>query len=228
MKFSERWNDWSQRYANLSMRERVLVLGTAAIAVLLLGWGFLIDPVLKRADTLEEQIASLGGQHSQLEEQARTLQMTLARDPNRPLRQRQERLEGELDALDRRLEELSAQLVSPEGMVELLKRMLQQHGGLKLQAVQHFPPHRIDLASDDQDSEESRAEGEPALGLYAHEVELTLSGDYFAVLKYLQALEAMDKRLVWRGFSYQVQQWPEAEVHIRVQTVSLHKEWLGV
>lgn len=225
---SQRWQALSDRYSALTMRERIIVVGTAVIAVVFLGWGLVIDPALVASQGLEKRIAVLESQKSQLTGQVQGLRATLAQDPNKPLRQRQERLEGELDALDRRLQELSAQLVSPEGMVDLLKRMLQQHGGLELQAVEYFEPRRIDLTGSEEKQDSEDPEAEPALGLYAHEVEITLAGDYFAVLKYLNAVENMDKRLVWRGFDYQVEQWPKAEVRIRVQTVSLHKEWLGV
>ena len=48
------------------------------------------------------------------------------------------------------------------------------------------------------------------------------------VLAYLETLEAMDARLGWVLLDYDVSEYPDNEIRVRIRTLSLDRAWLGV
>jgi len=118
------------------------------------------------------------------------------------------------------LEELTTGLISPTEMVALLREMLAEHEGITLVSVSHEPAEPVALGGNNSDGENA--------GLYSHPVSVTVEGSFHEILDYLGDLEALDERLGWRSLDYQVTGWPDARVQIRLHTLSLHEEWLGV
>ncbi len=64
--------------------------------------------------------------------------------------------------------------------------------------------------------------------IYRHPVEIEVVGGYLDVMAYLSALEAAEWKFSWRRFEYVVDQYPNAQVLIELETLSREKEWLGV
>jgi MSHA biogenesis protein MshJ len=48
------------------------------------------------------------------------------------------------------------------------------------------------------------------------------------VVNYVDTLESMDNRLGWVSLDYQMREYPDNEIRIRVRTLSLDQAWLGV
>jgi len=64
--------------------------------------------------------------------------------------------------------------------------------------------------------------------LYLHAVELQLRGSYFEALRYLQALETLPWQVIWDQLEYQVIQYPQADIRLRINTLSGSDRLLGV
>lgn len=218
----ERWEQWRERFDALAKRERGLFFGAVVIALLLGGWQFLLTPLLDERETLQDRIASQKEELQALQRQRDSLSTELAEDPNEQLRQRAEQLSQRLERLDRDLEELTTGLISPQGMVALLREMLAEHEGVRLVAVSHQDPRAVSVSG------EAPVGDDQPTGLFAHGVRVTVKGEFGDVFAYLQALENLDERLGWRALTYEVENWPRARVEISLQTLSLYEEWLGV
>jgi len=215
----KRWDALSQRFMALALRERAMVTLAVVLVVLLGGWQLLVTPLMAQKSAIEQRMASLSDEVRGMEEQRLELERKLARDPNEPLRKRIAQLRSRLDQYDEKLNELTTALISPTEMVPLLKDMLAQHEGISLTSVNHEPAEPVDLG-DGADGSDT--------GLYSHPVTVTVSGGFHEVLAYLRALEGIDERLGWRSIDYRVNDWPRARVRIRLHTLSLQEEWLGV
>lgn len=222
-RLQQRWQRLADAFLARQRRERVLMLVAAAALVALGAWQLLVTPVLQAQSRVTERIASTQESLDGLAAQEEALLQKLEKDPNEPLRERISQLQQRLDRYDQQLEELTTGLISPPEMVALLRRMLARHDGVALESVSHREPQPV--AVDGQGESGSREE---AASLYAHPVEVTVSGDFHDVLAYLRDLEGLDERLGWRSLDYQTQEWPGARVRIRLHTLSLHREWLGV
>ena len=215
----ERWQALSLRFMALARRERAMVALTLVLVVLLGGWQFLVTPLIAQKSVIEDRLGSLSGEIRAMEQQQEQLEEQLSEDPNAPLRKRIAQLQKRLERYDDQLNELTTSLISPTEMVPLLKDMLAEHDGIILESVSHEPAEPI--APGGQAADEDS-------GLYSHPVTVTVNGGFHEILAYLEALEALDERLGWRSIDYRVSDWPEARVRIRLHTLSLQKEWLGV
>ncbi|WP_077529258.1 hypothetical protein [Vreelandella utahensis] len=222
-RLQQRWQALADAFLARERRERVLMLVAAAALGALGAWQLLVTPVLQAQNQVAERIASTQESLNGLVAQEETLLQELDKDPNEPLRERISQLQQRLDRYDQQLEELTTGLISPPEMVALLRRMLARHDGVALESVSHRAPEPV--AVEDQDEGVSNEE---AASLYAHPVEVTVSGGFHDVLAYLRDLEGLDERLGWRSLDYETQDWPDARVRIRLHTLSLHREWLGV
>ena len=223
-RLQQRWQALADAFLARERRERVLMLVAAAALGALGAWQLLVTPVLQAQNQVAERIASTQESLDGLVAQEEALLQELDKDPNEPLRERISQLQQRLDRYDQQLEELTTGLISPPEMVALLRRMLARHDGVALESVSHRAPDPV--AVDDGQHESGRS-GEEA-SLYAHPVEVTVSGGFHDVLAYLRDLEGLDERLGWRSLDYETQDWPGARVRIRLHTLSLHREWLGV
>lgn len=218
MNLKQAWAVFDKRFTSLHPRERLLAALTAVALVLFVGWQVAVAPALQQADQDRQQVDRLAAEANELQQQLAETQSALVNDPNDALKTQQQQRQARLDRAQQRLEALAANLISPEGMVALLRQMLSRQDGLSLVSVAHAPAEAVAVSSD--------AEQQP--GLYRHAVTLTLRGRYFDLVEYLQALEALDSRLGWSAVRYEVTEWPEGQLQIRLVTLSLSEEWLGV
>ena len=65
-------------------------------------------------------------------------------------------------------------------------------------------------------------------GVYEHVVEMRASGSYFQIIQFLTALEALSWRFYWQRLDYKVTEYPNAEIILRVYTLSSEEGLLGV
>lgn len=217
---TERWQALNDRFMGFGRRERAMMTLALVVVILLGGWQLLVTPYLVQKQVAEERLSGLAEEIRASEEQRKALEREVAQDPNEPLRKRRTQLKRRLERYGEELDELTTGLISPTEMVALLREMLAEHEGISLVSVSHQASEPVAL--------EETSDGNGESGLFSHPVSVTVEGRFQELLAYLDDLEALDERLGWRSMDYQVREWPEARVRIRLHTLSLHKEWLGV
>lgn len=208
---------WAAAFDALSLRERLLILVTAVVAVALPAVMYGIDPTVKAQTQQKTRVAKLKADNANRKLELLTLRSQQRVDPNDALKARQAALEQQLAALNRDLQTRSAQLLSPPEMLAVLQQALAEQPGLRLVALTKAPAQRY----------QSDGEGSVA-GIYRHDLVLTLEGGYFDVLRYLKKLEQLPKGFFWDGLDYQVDGYPHAQVTLRLHTLSTEEGWLGV
>lgn len=216
----------ADRFDERPVRERTLMTITAIVVVLFLVWILILEPQYRARDELGQQLDAAGNQQDQLLAQQQTLEQTLSEDPSEALRQTLAQRRQRLDDLNRQIGETADRLIAPQAMVALLREILAAQDDLVLESLELKTPEPVFAESGSPDKAQSDSESEPLL--YAHQVELRISGSYPAVLAYLKKLESLDDRLGWVRLEYKAGDWPKGEAVIDVRTLSLDKAWLGI
>ncbi|KRW81753.1 type II secretion system protein GspM [Marinobacter sp. P4B1] len=225
-KLSEQLAAGAAWYNERPVRERGLIAVTLCVLVLVLGWELFVAPVDAQKQQLNNRIQTLSANRDNLLSQQQTLSSQLERDPSAELRERLAARQNRLERLDQQITETTGQLIAPRDMVALLRNMLAAQQGLTLESLSLLAPQPVyGEQGVAPDGSEARA---PEPLLYAHDVELTISGGYLNVLNYLERLESMDDRIGWLQLIYDAGSWPKGEARIRVRTLSLEAAWLGV
>lgn len=214
-------------YNDRPIRERVLIALTTGALVFVLGWELLVAPVLAERQQLDNRMQTLSASRDNLLAEQQTLNSQLANDPSAELRERLQVRQNRLERLNQQISETTGQLIAPRDMVALLRNMLAAQQGLALESLLLREPLPV-YDGDQRAGSGSSDNAPPEPLLYAHDVELTISGGYLDVMNYLEKLEAMDDRLGWLRLNYKAGAWPEGKASIRVRTLSLDAAWLGV
>lgn len=200
------------------LRERVLLLA-AVVVVLFLVWDIGIRaPIAQRADIAADRVERLEREQADLRASAGELESSLAGLQGDSADNDTGRLRAAIDDIDSDLAERTARVVSPAQMVAVVRDMVAADEALTLEALTNRGAEEI--VTDDFD------EGIPRV--YRHRVEVVASGDYFAVLDYLRRLEDLDWQFQWDGLRIETVRYPTARVTIRLSTLSLDEDWIGV
>lgn len=194
-----------QWFEQLVTRERWLVLGCAAVIVALILDTALVSPATKTAKRKQAELAAAA---ENLEETRQQLNLLSTAEGGSPLAGKaaeENALEQQIARLKSDLEALSAGLISASTLPRIMEEMLIQTGELELLEMTVDPPA--------QETDE----------LFRHSVSVKLSGGFTALISYLEALENLQWKFYWDELNYRVQQYPNAEIELKVYTLSNHK-----
>ena len=67
-----------------------------------------------------------------------------------------------------------------------------------------------------------------SLNLYKHGIKIKLSGEYFALQRYLHQLEQLPWQFFWQEFTFEVTTYPQNELFIEIYSLGENKEFIGV
>lgn len=216
---------WNKASAWIDAREYKERLAGAVIGVVLLTflWFQMVS-----APMLEKQRASVAGSKSlegelvALDLRKAEISQQLEQDPNLRLREQIERLAGLDASLNAQVKKLAANWVPPAEMSAALRQILAGRGNLKLLSLTSDVPEAV------LTGEGGGASSDAVPSVYLHGMELRLQGTYFDVLGYLEAVESVPWNFRWTVLSYEVQEYPEANVVLRLQTYGPERAWIGV
>lgn len=210
---------WMALFDALSLRERVLILTCVVVVLAFSTFTYLIEPAQQERARL---VSALQQQQTASAEARVDYELAKAqqvKDPNVLLQQQIDSFKRQSAADAQGLKAGSAALVEPQQMVAVLQQIMQGHQGVRLVGARKALPERIDLGN-------AEAAGEvPAPGLFRHDLELVIEGDFAQVQGFLQAVEQSSNTLFWDRLDYQVD---AQRVTLRVYTLSSTQEWLGV
>jgi MSHA biogenesis protein MshJ len=219
--------DLMDRFDQLSLRERVLVLG-ALVGVLLLVWdSALMGPLERDRKGRLQQVEMLRAEVSGLERSTEAIVAQGASDPDRETREAVQQMKKEIAELDTRLAGATSGLIAPNEMLRVLEQMLVRASSkLTLRALRTLPPEAVVAPA--AAGATGATPGRPSAQVYRHGVELELSGTYLDTLNFLQALEALPWRFFWDRIEFAVEQHPQGRVRLLIFTLGLEEGWIGV
>lgn len=224
----QQWQQLSEKTADLSMRERVILTSLTLVVILVVWLQFVFTPIEKQSDDIAKKKQVLDQQIAEQSAKVASLAMSLQHNPNDALRAEQERLQASLDRLGDDIEKQLDTLVPPEKMADLMRTILSDYKGLSLVSAKNLPVESIEMsagqsAQADQQQDEKNAQAV----IFSHGFEMKLEGSFFQALEFVQALEAVSG-FYWRMLDYEVKNYPKALITIHISTLSLEEEWIGV
>ena len=231
------WARYAERIDALSVRERVLVFATAMALLLALLYTLLIDPQVATQKRLASTVAQKQAELKNLEAQITAIATSRAADPDRPLRERLAAVRKQLGEAEAQITAEERKFTAPQQMKAVIEGMLARNREVQLVAMKTLPSSTI---------AEARAEGgkleapkpapkpqaqSSALGerlIYRHGIEVTVSGSYLDLLRYLSDLEHLPTQLYWSSLEIDASRYPKHTMKIIVYTLSLDPTWLNV
>lgn len=209
-------NKLGQKFDLLSQRERGLI--TVAVLVLLGMLGFMpLESLWKNHTKVSQQLKTLEQENSISAQQIDLYQQRLAMDPNQDYQQRLNLLLQQNQDIDTQLHGQMVDMVPADYMPELLSQLLGQIQGIKLLKFSSIAPVPLLAVGE-----------EKKLNLYSHGIRMSLEGDYFSVLRFVEAVEAMPDKLYWKRLDYQVADYPKGSIDIELYTLSINKDFISV
>ena len=222
-----------------TLRERAMLFGAMAAAIVFLLYSLFLNPLLVRQAALGAQISQQRGNLIGIDSEIGSMLKAYELDPNAAVNARLAVLRDETAQLSAGLRTMQKGLVAPERIAPLLETILKANGRLQLVSMQTLPASPFgDAALPLNTAEKTPAAQGAASGaatpapiaatdlLYRHGVELTVRGNYLDMVDYLDALEALPTQLFWAGAALEVEQYPNARLSLTVYTLSLDKKWM--
>lgn len=204
------------RFDVLSQRERVMVAAAAFVVVAFLCY-MPFESLLLKHHKLTQQNKALVAENKISLQQIELYKQRLAQNPNDEYNARFSVLEQQSKELDKQLSFQMVDMVPADHMPALLSKLLEQVRGIKLQEFRSIAPVALLEIGE-----------EKKMNLYSHGIRMTFQGDYFAILKFIKAIEAMPNKLYWKSMVYQVNEYPMANVVLELYTVSINKDFISV
>ncbi|MCP3675386.1 MAG: hypothetical protein GY829_13050 [Gammaproteobacteria bacterium] len=224
------WNKASQKVAELSQREKILVLLTGLIIIPGILDFFLSQPLRDNASMWRQQTDIIHQSLASFSEQQSDLLAEIKKDPAMELERKVEGIEAALRLAQQSLLQYTDTLIAPQRMASMLGSILHERGDLELVSLQNLPvtPLFKGQEPDTGQSEEKKQEDEENIfGLYRHGIQLVFKGNYMSTKDYLTNLEQLPWKFYWQSFNYEVQKHPTALVQLNIYTLSTSEWWIG-
>ncbi len=211
-----KWSLATERFEQLSARERGMISVASAAVVGLLMY-MPLEAQWIESGKLQQQVESITVENNALVEQIALYKQKLAQDPNEELNAKKVRLTQQMAVVDEQLDVQTVDMVPAKNMPAMLSELLGRVKGVKLIAFDTIAPTPL-LSMGENDE----------LNVYSHGMKLTLEGDYFSTLKFIQAVENMPNKLYWKQLDYAVTKYPKASVVLELYSLSINKDFISV
>lgn len=218
-------------YENISPREQKIVLSTFVVVLSLLGYMLMIEPLLLNSLQLVEEKNKLTKTNTALSQQIDKTKNRKIDNPNLALEAQLKKLLEKSQSSQKKIDLLTRALVAPKQMVSLLEEVLTQDKQLKLISLTNLPEEAMSIEGQSQrnrlDAPNNNAENKEAL-IYRHTFEIELEATYDSTVSYLKRLDSLPWQLFWQDLKYESTVYPKGRLSLRVYTLSMSQEVLGV
>lgn len=218
---------WASAFDALSLRERLMVFGAAAAAIVFVFYFMSFNPLLAKRAALEASIAQKQSLLSATDKEIELTMLAHATDPDQEARTRLLALQAQTASLAQALREKQHGLVAPERMVTLLEHLLRRHAGLRVVSLKTLPGSAVGASQPDAAAKPGVAQA-PAPLLHQHGVEVVLQGSYADMVQYMQALQAMPTRVFWGAAHLDAASYPGATLTLTLHTLSMDDTWIAL
>jgi len=215
------------RLNTLEQRERIVITVLLVTVLGAIANFLIIDPNNKRSAEFKVKMVSADKTIKMLSDEAQQIKRNRDFDPDKEIKQERERINGRIARLDAQLEEFTVDLISPSEMARLLDDMLGEETGLVLNSLETLPAEPVVK----QTTLKKTKEGDRAVTsdrMFRHGIVMVFHGDYFSALHYLTLLEGLPWDFFWDQLTYDVTDYPDATITLRIHTLSSQAGGLGV
>lgn len=222
---------WATAFDALSLRERLMIFGAGAAAIVFVFYFMSLNPLLAKRAALEASIAQKQSLLNATNQEIALTMLAHATDPDQEARTRLQALQAETAALAQALREKQHGLVAPERMLTLLEHLLRRHAGLRVVSLKTLPASAVGVRQADSGNGDAATKAPataPAPLLHQHGVEVVLQGSYADLVQYMQALQAMPTRVFWGAAHLDSASYPGATLTLTLHTLSMDDTWIAL
>lgn len=205
-----------------ALRERVLILVTGAVMIVAVADLAVFGGMRAAMERLSEQETGIRKSIAESSDQVGVLRDKLEQDPNADVRERIETLKDRMARVEGRLADQRRELIEPAEMVALLRGLVTEDEALELVSVRSHSPEVLERFAAEGSSDAVPGQ------VYRHGVSLVLTGRFPDAVGYLRAVEDLPWRLFWDGMDIEVTEYPRTRIRLRLHTLSLDEDWIGV
>lgn len=219
----------ARKFDALGLRERVAVVMGAALLILAIWDGLIMQSLYAREKAARAQLELISPTESGSETTGDLADLLAA----------ERKLSAEYERRRRELERGVATLIDPARMPDVLTGLIASSNGLLLEKIASLPVEELRASQPvtEASSEELTTESEQPIELqalripavaYVHGIEIVVTGDYGAIQSYLQSLEKQPWRFIWRKLELDATDHPKIRAKISVATLGLDRYWLSL
>ncbi|ATC93206.1 hypothetical protein [Pseudoalteromonas tunicata] len=214
----QQWQVYREKFAALQMREKYLIFGVGLFLICYLFGFYLLNPLYLKWQKNAQSLIAIEKKLVANTAQITLFSDALTRDYTQELRSEIATAELALKQVDEKLNQFSQGFVPPYKMAAVLKKVLLDNRKLTLKAFKLVGVEPIIIGLEQQQK----------VAFYEHGMAITLEGEYFDLLKYLNAVQNLEEKLFIKEYSYQVIQYPIAQLSLVITTVSADEEFLSI
>jgi MSHA biogenesis protein MshJ len=206
------------RFEALQPRERLGVVGAAAATMVFVLNLALIDPQEKKKKSAAHKLDAQQSELKSLRTEITKLSEQVKQDPLPKEKAILDELKTTVSQADALLAQVEAD--TPQ-MGALVRDLVQATPGLTLVSLKTLPvlPLIEPRATSAPAAGKTAAPAQP-LTIYRHGVEISIRGNYLALLPYVQKLQASPKRKLWADATMEVKSYPDAVLKLTLYTLS--------
>jgi len=213
------WEVLQQKHANLSIREKVLVLISAVVLIGFTAINFFIEPMFTQYSDLNREQVSIQQQINSTKLDIQGINAKLAANPLDDIRKQLVALNLQHNQHINALSEYQLSLISSDEMAHLVEEIVHENKNLSLISLTSSLPKVILSQGNEVDDK--------AL-LYRHAIAIRMEGEYFSLLNFMKKIEKKEQSVLWGEIDYRVGKYPAAIISFEIYTVSTDKEFIGV
>lgn len=251
------WEKLAGKINALSLRERAILFALCTLGLVLIANTYLIEPQFIKHKALADRLARERQQIASLQTEIMQRAAGITLDPDADLKKRLSDSQHQIEEFNQGLADLKKNLVPPEKMANLLEQILKRNRRLQLVSLKTLPvvdlldqskqakivgKEAVPVKSGEVAAAVGNAVNNAAEklanfvegkdnaqgGIYQHEVEIILEGNYLDMLSTMQELESLPEQVYWRSAKLTVLDYPKASLNMHVFTLSLDKKWLNL
>lgn len=213
---------------HLPFVNRVAVLAGALLVMVVLWLLIAYFPQAGQATEIQQQIRNLKHQNAVLlGRNQRMLQHAKAHDMA-GLIDKYKQLKAEETALEQEIRRYHYRYIDDKVLAELLYSILKDIGNLRVEnfstVLQDAPAVTVPLKADEKQKKSAKT---PVVSGLTHSLlfpdmrrySLSLKGNYFSIMKFLERVEGLKWQLFWDKLTYRVEKYPEATAIIEFYTL---------
>lgn len=223
------WERYADRIDAMTLRERVLIFSAVTVVLVALLDAVLLDPESKKERRLSGAIAQHQAETKGLDAQVAKFAASPVQDAERARRERLAEVKRLLAETDSAIAAEERKFTAPDQMKRVVEEMLARNRGVQLVGMRTLATTSIAEARATAGQKPATKPATPGERLiYRHGMELTVSGGYLELLRYLEQLEALPTQLYWSELELNAASYPSHTLKIVVYTLSLDPSWLNV
>ena len=227
----KQWDNYSEKYLVLNIREKCLVPLAGIVIFSMTIFSYFIEDNLVATAKKNKAYTQLISRNSVAAKKIIKLNNVLAKDPNITVNKKINEYQNKLLQVDGRLLKMTSDLIDPIEMRHALLELLKVNNGVQLISFTARPVEPLWLNRDANKRGETNVRGSyvPAVsGLYRHSIQLRLTGQYFDLRDYLLQLENLSWTFFWQRFYYDAEQFPLSSLEIEIYSLSTNPDFIGV